>query len=129
MSGNGNPTPKKRNPNSLANLRPPFNGQPGPGRPPLPPEVKAERKEAREILKNAAPRFAQRIVELSESRDDHTAIAALKVGLDKVLPNLEEVENFEHRPLQQLTDEQIDAKLAEINTRRTSTPIREGEAA
>jgi len=45
--------PKKSvNPNSLKNLKPPFakgTAKPGPGRPTLSPEVKAQRKEAREI--------------------------------------------------------------------------------
>lgn len=88
----------------------------GPGRPPLSDAI----KEARRILKEAAPEMTQRIFELSKHSDPDIAIKAIKVGLDKVLPNLEEVENFEHRPLQQFSDEQLSAKLAELNASGTS---------
>lgn len=88
----------------------------GPGRPRIPADV----REARQILKDAAPGMAKRIEELSHHRDPDIAIKAIKVGLDKILPNLEEVENFEHRPLQQFSDEQLAAKLAELNAGGTS---------
>jgi len=102
---------------------------PGPGRPPLSPEVKAARKEARELLKDAAPWMAQRIIDLSAHEDPDVAIKALKVGIDKVLPNLEEVENFEHRPLQQLTDDQIKQQLDIIRSSRNGSPAGNGAAA
>lgn len=98
---------------------------PGPGRPPIPDAI----KEARRILKEAAPEMTARIFELSKHSDPDIAIKAIKVGLDKVLPNLEEVENFEHRPLQQLTDEQINAKLAELNARTPSAHSGNGVSA
>lgn len=99
----------------------------GPGRPKILPEVRKERLDAREILRNAAPHMAARIAELAHSEDPDIAIKAIKVGLDKVLPNLEEVETFEHRPLIQLTDEQIDAKLAELNAGASSVIVGETE--
>lgn len=37
--------------------------------------------------------MADRILKLADSSDPDVAIKALKVGLDKVLPNLEEVEH------------------------------------
>jgi hypothetical protein len=84
----------------------------GPGRPRLAADV----IEARQILKDAAPAMAARIAELSNHHDPDIAIKAIKVGLDKILPNLEEVENFEHRPLQQFTDEQLEHKLSELRS-------------
>lgn len=103
------------NPRSRANLAPLFDGsKPGPGRPPLAADV----KEARQILKDAAPAMAKRIQQLANHKDPDIAIKAIKVGLDKILPNLEEVENFEHRPLQQFSDEQLDRKLADIRSGR-----------
>lgn len=86
---------------------------PGPGRPKLSDEIKAERRDAREILKAAAPRMAQRIVELCESAEDDTAIKALRVGLDKVLPDLQEgVMQIEHTELEPLSDKQLEKRLA-----------------
>lgn len=64
--------------------------------------------------------MAKRIEELSHHKDPDIAIKAIKVGLDKILPNLEEVENFEHRPLQHFSDEQLAAKLDELNASGTS---------
>lgn len=59
--------------------------------------------------------MAKRIQELSNHRDPDIAIKAIKVGLDKVLPNLEEVETHDDRPFQQFTDEQLERKIAEYN--------------
>lgn len=79
----------------MANLKPAWKkGQSGnpAGKPTLSDEVKAERKEAREILRDAAPAMAARIARLATMSDDpDIAIKACKVGLDKILPNLEEV--------------------------------------
>lgn len=114
-------------------MRPPFKAgnkfAKGHGRPPLPESVKQDRRDARQILKDGAPMMAARIMELANSLDPDVAIKAIKVGIDKVLPNLEEVENFEHRPLQQLTDEQVDKKLAELRSRRNGTHAGNGDSA
>jgi hypothetical protein len=112
-SENGD-TPKK-NGRHFTKIGPRFGREkpaiPGPGRPRTPADV----KEARQILKDAAPGMAKRIQELAHHRDPDIAIKAIKVGLDKVLPNLEEVETHDDRPLQQFTDEQLERKLAQIN--------------
>jgi len=102
---------------------------PGPGRPRIPDEVKALRKEAREILKDAAPEMAARLAMLARCGDPDIEVKAIKVALDKVLPNLEEVENFEHRPLREFTDEQLEHKLAEIRSGRNGHRSGTGEAA
>ena len=91
-----------------------------PGRPRIPPEVKAERKEARQILKELAPGMAARIAELAHHEDPDISIKACKVGLDKILPNLEEVETHDDRPLQQFSDEHLTQRLAELNARASS---------
>lgn len=98
---------------------------PGPGRPRLAPDV----IEARQILKDASAGMAARLKELANHHDPDIAIKAIKVSLDKVLPNLEEVENFEHRPLQQFSDEQLNAKLAELRSSRNGNHNGTGEAA
>lgn len=107
---------------SLANLKPYKPGETGNpnGQPKIPPEIKAQRKEARQILKEAAPWMAQKILDLAASSDPDIAIKALKVAMDKILPNLEEVDNFEHRELQQFDESQLESKLADIRSRRSS---------
>lgn len=63
--------------------------------------------------------MALRIVEIAlTSRDAEIAVRACRAGIDKVVPNLEEVTSIEHRPLERISDEQLEAKLAEIRARR-----------
>ena len=127
MTNDGKPFKRIIKPSQLAGLRPPW--KPGespksPGRPRSAPDV----VEARRILKEASAGMAAKLKELSNHRNPDIAIKAINVSLDKVLPNLEEVDNFEHRPLQQFTDDQLNAKLTEINasgngdTPRIGTP-------
>lgn len=119
-----------KNPRSKANLAPQFDGsKAGPGRKPIPPEVKAERKEARQILKEAAPAMAARIAELAIlSNDPDIAIKACKVGLDKVLPNLEEVDNKNANPYSGQHPSVLDAakKLVEGAIAGASAPHTNG---
>jgi hypothetical protein len=81
------PIRKRIKPNSMANLRPPW--APGeapksPGRPPLPQEVKDERK----ILKAGSSRAAERLIELVESTNERNAIRAAEIVLSKTVPTL-----------------------------------------
>ncbi len=63
--------------------------------------------------------MAARIIQIAmESRDPEIAIRACKVGLDKVVPNLEGVTIEDERPLQHFTDEQLQHQLNLIRSSR-----------
>lgn len=118
-----NPTPKKRNPNSLANLRPPFDGsKPGPGRPPIPFDIKQERKKIQEAIVKATPRAVARLQDALGSRDERNAIRASEVLLSHSIPKLDEgVITLEHTPLTNLSDNTVTEILT--NAIAGATPI------
>jgi hypothetical protein len=110
-----------KNPKSRANLAPPFDGsKAGPGRPPMPPDIKDAIKETKAILKNLSPFAAMRLGQLAGSAFGNIAVAASRAILEKTVPTLEEVTNHDDRPLQQFSDEQLAKKLDELNAGRAS---------
>lgn len=104
-----NPKRRRINPKQLANLRPPFDGsKAGPGRPPIPEEIKQQRREALEILKEASPYAAARLFELARSPFGDIAIRACTAILSKTTPNLEETRIVNPEP-----DPAMDTRLAQ----------------
>lgn len=85
-----NVKPRKINENSLANLKPFDGSTPGPGRPPLSPEVKAERKELRKLLENISPKSISRLESALESKDERNAIRAAEIVLSHTVAKLQE---------------------------------------
>lgn len=86
-----------------------------PGRPRLPESVKTERKALKEMLHAIAP-AAIRTLDMSLGSDDEkNRLRASEIILSHTVPKLEEVETHDDRPLQQFSDEQLAAKLAELN--------------
>lgn len=117
---------------NLQNLHPPFQkgnhfAKQG-GRPRLSEAVKQDRRDARQILRDAGPSMAARIVELSQNMDPDIAIKAIKVGIDKILPNLEEVETHDDRPLFGFVEAQLESKLAIIRASHNGRPSRNGDS-
>lgn len=57
-----------------------------------PPKTAAIRK-AEKALRKGAPRAVERLMELMESADEQVAIAAVKVALSKVMPDMKQTEH------------------------------------
>lgn len=84
----------------------------GPGRPPLSPEVKLERKQLREMLEKIAPHAIETLAKAMKSSNPKNAIRAAEIALSHTVPKLGEVETHDDRPLTNLPESVVGEIIA-----------------
>jgi hypothetical protein len=95
---------------------------PGPGRPPIPFDIKQERKAIQEAIVKATPEAIARLKKALGSDDERNAIRASEVLLSHSVPKLDEgVITLEHTPLANLPDNSVTEILS--NALAGTTPI------